>query len=1764
MPAGDNFSKKTENRDQIVIDLNRETPIQIEIPENSWERAQNAVSPFDRGKIGRKISLPISDAIITLLTSYTNLHPSSNDPSKRYQERLSNIREMLHQITGIDYTIDDLVKKQIIVKGPENFKDRYGNNIETLEKTFQESIFKPIKQAFDSGVQESAIPYALAINRGYYPEYDPKKANEIFESVLNQTNAYPKLREKASQYLADNFMEDRGVPEEIKPEEARKIAGYYLEKANFLKNPDAPIQRYEGTDLSPIGNYSLAEISSKLRQSDKSKALKTSEKLSTPQTSGIANPTFSDQEVRAMQNLDRSGLAPPSTRTTSDPLSTGILKKRPDSPRAGSRKFEPTQPTGNAYAEYLKREGFSPDILSTLSTSAKEAKPVKQVKLPMESSYREVSPAASSGPTLPPRVQNWINSTVAPESSSASSVASSDVGNAYDFAAGFNPENVPIRPSMAPKVQLPKISNEIHREYEPDEDEAYDNYFKRLSHRAILESMENPIKPYSEPRIAPFSPEENIAFERFKERLVNRPEIEGEHKLNTFFKRNLKKTHGMDAAERDYNLASVHSLAPGVLDSYKEPYTENIINNQRKKFQDRLDEQLKRVDRYFSQHNMINHPTHIKQRSKLLKDMEEQWLEHEQKLLKDRHNDAFEKLSLDRKHFLDTARAKSSDAQRDAQIAVSNAAQYGSHLNQTESNARQNIEQLRNYGESARMHHQGELNAAKQTYDEANAIKEHNLNRLVNAANQTAIPHVGSYVPSPPQSSPDPVPQSMWTTLGAAGGQFSKMMQDKQAQDLQRRKTEAEIALLNAQSASTLPASTSPTKLASGGIVENYLDKYRRNLLEDADRQKDLNIQEIKNFSPSTSFISGFSKSLLTRKPDQRGFESLGPAIASGADSYDVDRQALEEKNEKSRAFQRAIQNTLYKMGKDKEEMDFKRQKLRQDETYKRDLLELKKAQMGMLSGQRMTPEEKASLEIDKRKAFSVYKNGQLAQNSLDNVKEAINAISDGKTPWFGEDYTKGVKNLISKLPQQYRFNLSGNKEKDIKSAYEAFNRAKRDAEIGEIASEWTPEYGSFNEFLKSSLNQNNENVDESTNLEKKNINTESELTNDFVSKSETQQDLPQTTEEKIDKEEFIKTLPKMSKDKADKVFAIFEKAQKLKNSAEDAFNDVKKIIKAVPKGAASGISEKEGYLSSLGNAGMALLGSKAINKAAKEFAPLILDKLPVGKTAKVLKKGVDFISKATDIPFNFKDVGKFGASFVLGDRIAKGIQKESGVSDNLFIDFLGMSLGSGITSAVQVVGKNGANGILKGFEKLGLFDPKKYDQYIKDGIDPTLAMVAKTDEAKNKIQNFMEKLGTFSPAFLPNKKGIKGTQENIEKKIIGDTKTLNTEGYKSLQEGTKGYLKESYDKASEWQNIINSELKRVAEEKAAKGKVKDIFKSEFKGYKPSNTEIANLKKQIEKLPATDPSKNYVETFLDGLNKKGVEIDFNALRKAEEGIGKIVVSGATPLERDNAKKVAKELNESVKNILKNTSDKAIDAYEKRQAFYKEMFEKTPKKATGKSRDAFDLESKYDSKAFQDKVIDEFKNDHRMLDFRIEKASPEQVKKFGEGFINQLGWNEEKSAFDLTKLVKEYSNFSDEQRNILNKMYSKANPNSDKSFNKVMDIVKDYKIALEAASRPLHKTAVGNLPIGGGLAIASQVLPARLKMLLPTLLVKIGAESIMYNPSTLVKLSKASTKYEFSKVFSKALMESKNKLSDDEIEKATEIKNILEEVKKKTP
>jgi hypothetical protein len=202
-----------------------------------------------------------------------------------------------------------------------------------------------------------------------------------------------------------------------------------------------------------------------------------------------------------------------------------------------------------------------------------------------------------------------------------------------------------------------------------------------------------------------------------------------------------------------------------------------------------------------------------------------------------------------------------------------------------------------------------------------------------------------------------------------------------------------------------------------------------------------------------------------------------------------------------------------------------------------------------------------------------------------------------------------------------------------------------------------------------------------------------------------------------------------------------------------------------------------------------------------------------------------------------------------------------------------------------------------------------------------------------------------------------------------------------------------------------------------AKSSVKDKLKYEIPGYKSENPGIENLTTVIEKLPSTDPSRSYVETFLDSLNKKGTEIDFNALRKAEEGIGKIIVSGATPLEKDNAKKVAKELNESVKKILRNTSDKAIDAYEKRQAFYKDMFEKTPKKPTGKSRDAFDLESKYESKAFQDQIMDEFKNDHKMFDFRLEKGSPDQVKKFGQNFINELGWSDEKSAFDLTKLPK---------------------------------------------------------------------------------------------------------------------------------------------------
>ena len=1679
-----------EKKETIEIDLNQPREIKVTL---QGRRGAPSVSfmPIQKG--------------ISHATKF-NRNKISQDPKDLFNSRIEKTRSVLQELTGKLYSLDDIYNKKIVIVGPPDFKDDKGRDIQTLQNELRESVFIPVKEGFESSVKQAAIPYAEAISSGHYPEYSPQAANEIFEGIT-KISTDSSIKQKALSNLARNFQEDKGVPENITPEEAQKIGNFYQERARALQDPSKVSGRgqYGKTDLSVLNDYSLPEIASKLRD----------EKPQEPPRT--AKPTFSDDEVRKMQ-------AATSQRVPS--------------------KVQITPPSTNPSNANLP--------IDNLSIKEKAIKALEELQS-RKVQFAEQPTAASATATLPQKMQNWVDSTVLPKRGSTASEASSDVGNAYDFASGFNPEVAPIRSSMAPKVELPETSSKLHKEYEQHGGEAYDNYFKRLAHRAILESMENPIEPYSEPRVAPFSPEENIAFDRLKERLANRPEIEGEHKLNTFFKRNLRKSHGMDAADRDYNLASVHSLDPGVLDAYKEPYTENIINNQRKKFQDRLDEQLKRVDSYFNQHNMANHPTHIKQRNKLLKDMEEQWLEHEQKLLKDRHNDAFEKFSSDRKHFLDTARSKSSDAQRDAQIAASNAAQYGSHLNQTESAARQNIEQLRNYGESARMHHQGEINAAKQNYDEANAIKEYNLNRMVNAANQTAVPHVESYKPLPPQASPEPPQSSMWTTLGAAGGQFSKIMQDQQAADLQRRKTEAEIASLNRQNRAT------------GGVVESYMDKYKRNLLEDANTQRDLHSQEVNNFSPSKSFISGFSKSLLTRKPDQRGFESLGPAIAAGSESYDLERQQLEEKGEKSRAFQRAIQNTLYKMEKDKEEMAFKKQKVDQDEAYKRDLLELKKAQISMASGQRMSPEEKAALEIDKRKSFNVYKNGQLAQNSLENVREAINAISQGETPWFGADYTKGVKSLISKLPQQYRFNLSGNKEKDIQAAHEAYKRAARDAETGEIASQWTPEYGSFNNFLKSSLNKEGDISEDTNDLEKKNIKTESESPSNFVSQSETQKVSPEISEDKIEKKEFIKSLPKMSKDSQDKVFAIFEKAQQLGKSAEDAYNDVKKIIKAIPKGAASGIGEKEGYLSSIEKAGMALIGSKAINKAAKDYAPLLLDKLPAGKAVNALKKGAKFISKATDIPFNFKDIGKFGTSFVLGDRIAEGIKKESGVSDSLFADFVGMAMGSGITSATQAVGKYGAQGILKSFEKFGWFDPKKYDQYIKDGIDPTLAMVAKTDEAKNKIQKFMKGLSSFSPPVLFKKFGksaIKESEKNIEGALTGDIKTLNTEGTKALQEGTQEYLKESYKKASEWQDIINSELKRAAKEKMAKSSIKDKLKYEIPGYKSENPGIENLTTVIEKLPSTDPSRSYVETFLDSLNKKGAEIDFNALRKAEEGIGKIIVSGATPLEKDNAKKVAKELNESVKKILRNTSDKAIDAYEKRQAFYKDMFEKTPKKPTGKSRDAFDLESKYESKAFQDQIMDEFKNDHKMFDFRIEKASPDQVKKFGQSFINELGWNEEKSAFDLTKLVKGYNNSSNEQKKLLENMYSKANPKSEKSFRQIMDTVNDYKLALEAANTPLNKTALGQLPVGGGLALASQVLPARLKMLFPSLLVKLGAEAIMYNPSNLVKLSKAKTKYEFSKVFSQTLMENQNKLSKDELEKVKEIQSILEEVNKK--
>jgi dTDP-4-amino-4,6-dideoxygalactose transaminase len=40
----------------------------------------------------------------------------------------------------------------------------------------------------------------------------------------------------------------------------------------------------------------------------------------------------------------------------------------------------------------------------------------------------------------------------------------------------------------------------------------------------------------------------------------------------------------------------------------------------------------------------------------------------------------------------------------------------------------------------------------------------------------------------------------------------------------------------------------------------------------------------------------------------------------------------------------------------------------------------------------------------------------------------------------------------------------------------------------------------------------------------------------------------------------------------------------------------------------------------------------------------------------------------------------KFGTSFVLGDRIAEGIKKESGVSDNLFENGLCLPSGSNLT----------------------------------------------------------------------------------------------------------------------------------------------------------------------------------------------------------------------------------------------------------------------------------------------------------------------------------------------------------------------------------------------------------------------------------------------------------------------------------------------------
>ena len=647
------------------------------------------------------------------------------------------------------------------------------------------------------------------------------------------------------------------------------------------------------------------------------------------------------------------------------------------------------------------------------------------------------------------------------DTDTASSVGTNDTAGVWD-------EPIPEQNVKLPEVNIgTDVPHEDIKQSTKD-GEDLNAFYRRKAMNLLENELNNSNDVSGNIPVAPFDDDEMKAMRQLNDHFKNRPQKGEERERAKTYKGFKQSTPGFKTA-KELLERGTEPFHQSDLENFYNPYSEGVIKEMRKDFDERLEKRLNQLNSSYVGKHM---PPQMRQKAidQLRKEDEREWSRHKTIMLRDAVDSAYDKYFKEKQNALHGAQSVANIAQNDRNLQLRALGDWRSESQNSEANKLQNIANMMAVGEKKRARGQMYLDAAHAKEIDARTIRQQKLDRYTSAGLSHQIPMVPPYVPPAPTA--QATAPSAWTQMASMAPTLMQGVNAQQQQNMLREQHAAQMAYY--KNNPNVQPNFQPIPKATGGSVTDYaLDNIKKQMFDQQAGMANNLGQMAASQNPVLDGLAAFGRGMLNRPEGQVGFSSIGSALQAGSEAMQGSQEQALNYKSKEMALRTAMYNTLRVEEKEKQEaamrreaMDLKRAALGEQATHHRYMEELarEKHRYALENAKvALSPEEKFRRSQENESAKSIIKDGMKARQSLEAIENAIayrqelgtnmSALPIGMK-FEGQKKLKDLMNGISpKHMSKENFGsfLPGN---DIERLNEARERALEDVKKAEFVKE--------------------------------------------------------------------------------------------------------------------------------------------------------------------------------------------------------------------------------------------------------------------------------------------------------------------------------------------------------------------------------------------------------------------------------------------------------------------------------------------------------------------------------------------------------------------------------------------------------------------------------------------------------------------------------------------------------------------------------------